>query len=85
MSPYLMHMMQPRVAFIKGSIWWTKSMTRRNREVVDFTRSRVKNNSKLTNLIKLTRIEGLTRRNREVVNFKRYRVKNNSKLTNFEN
>ena len=32
--------------------------TRRNREVVDFTRSRVKNNSKLTNLVKIIRIEG---------------------------
>ena len=33
-------------------------VTRRNREVVDFTRSRVKNNSKLTNLMKIIRIEG---------------------------
>ena len=33
-------------------------MTRRNREVVDFTRYRVKNNSKLTNFRKFTRIEG---------------------------
>ena len=33
---------------------------RRNREVVDFTRSRVKNNSELTNLMKLNRIEGHT-------------------------
>ena len=32
--------------------------TRRNREVVDFTRYRVKNNSKLTNFKKFTRIEG---------------------------
>ena len=32
-------------------------MTRRDREVVDFTRSRVKNNTKLTNFGKLTRIE----------------------------
>ena len=31
---------------------------RQNREVVDFTRSRVKNNSKLNNVMKLTRIEG---------------------------
>ena len=30
----------------------------RNREVVDFTPSRVKNNSKLTNLMKISRIEG---------------------------
>ena len=34
------------------------ALTRRNREVVDFTRSRVKNNSKLTNLMKIIRIEG---------------------------
>ena len=31
---------------------------RRDREVVDFTRYRVKNNSKLTNFNKFTRIEG---------------------------
>ena len=35
-----------------------EEQTRRNREVVDFTRSRVKSNSKLANLMKLTRIEG---------------------------
>ena len=35
-----------------------ESLTRRDREVVDFTRYRVKNNSKLTNFKKLTRIEG---------------------------
>ena len=34
------------------------SMTRRNREVVDFKRYRVKNYSKLTNFRKFTRIEG---------------------------
>ena len=33
-------------------------LTRRDREVVDFTRSRVKNNSELTNLMKMYRIEG---------------------------
>ena len=33
-------------------------LTRRDREVVDFTRYRVKNNSKLTNFKKFTRIEG---------------------------
>ena len=33
-------------------------MRRRNREVVDFTRYRVKNYSKLTNFRKFTRIEG---------------------------
>ena len=33
-------------------------LTRRDREVVDFTRSRVKNYSKLTNFRKFTRIEG---------------------------
>ena len=33
-------------------------LTRRNREVVDFMRYRVKNYSKLTNFRKFTRIEG---------------------------
>ena len=33
-------------------------LTRRNREVVNFTRYRVKNNSKLTNFKKFTQIEG---------------------------
>ena len=33
-------------------------LTRRNREVVNFKRYRVKNNSKLTNFEKFTRIEG---------------------------
>ena len=33
-------------------------VTRRDREVVDFTRYRVKNNSKLTNFKKFTQIEG---------------------------
>ena len=33
-------------------------MTRRNREVVDFTRYRVKNNTELTNLMKMYRIQG---------------------------
>ena len=33
------------------------TLMRRDREVVDFTRSRVKNNFELTNLMKLTRIE----------------------------
>ena len=33
------------------------SMTKRDREVVDFTRSRIKNKSKLTNLMKIIRIE----------------------------
>ena len=37
---------------------FVRHMTRRNREVVDFTRSRVKNNSKLTNLMKISRIKG---------------------------
>ena len=36
----------------------SSQMTRRDREVVDFTRSRVKNISKLTNLMKMPRIEG---------------------------
>ena len=33
-------------------------MTRRDREVIDFTRYRVKNNTKLTNLMKMNRIQG---------------------------
>ena len=33
-------------------------LTKRDREVVDFTRSRVKNISELTNLMKMPRIEG---------------------------
>ena len=33
-------------------------MTRRNREVVDVTRYRVKNNTELTNLMKMNRIQG---------------------------
>ena len=33
-------------------------MTRRNREVVDFTPYRVKNNTELTNLMKMNRIQG---------------------------
>ena len=33
-------------------------MTRRDREVVDFTRYRVKNNTELTNLMKMYRIQG---------------------------
>ena len=37
---------------------WKTQMVRRYGEVVDFTRSRVKNNSKLTNLMKMIRIEG---------------------------
>ena len=39
-------------------LWYLKHMTSRDRKVVDFTRSRVKTKSKLTNLMKLTRIEG---------------------------
>ena len=35
--------------------WW---LTERDREVVENTRSRVKTKSKLTNFIKLIRIEG---------------------------
>ena len=34
------------------------SLTRRNREVIDFTRYRVKNNTELTNLMKMYRIQG---------------------------
>ena len=36
----------------------SKPVMRRDHEVIDFTRSRVKNNSKLTNLMKMYRIEG---------------------------
>ena len=35
-----------------------KRLMRRDREIVDFTRSRVKNNTELTNFRKFTRIEG---------------------------
>ena len=35
-----------------------ETLTRRNREVVDFTRYRVKNNTELTNLMKMNRIQG---------------------------
>ena len=41
--------------FLKGQ---QRSMMRRDREVVDFTRSRVKNNTKFINLMKMPRIEG---------------------------
>ena len=34
------------------------ALTRGDREVINFTRSHVKNNFKLTNLIKISRIEG---------------------------
>ena len=34
------------------------NVTRRDHEVIDFTRYRVKSSSKLTNLIKIDRIEG---------------------------
>ena len=34
------------------------SVTRRNGEAIDFTRSRVKTKSKLTNLMEISRIEG---------------------------
>ena len=33
-------------------------LTRRNREVIDFTRYRVKNHTKLTNLMRMNRIQG---------------------------
>ena len=41
-----------------GELRKTCDMTRWDREVVDFTRSRVKNNTKLTNLMKMYRMEG---------------------------
>ena len=40
------------------SSYTIRLLTRRDREVIDFTRYRVKNYSKLTNFRKLTRIEG---------------------------
>ena len=47
----------PPSSFIPSSLSPT-SLMRRNHEVVNFTRYRVKNNSKLTNFRKFTRIEG---------------------------
>ena len=44
--------------FIASFLNDSSSLTRRDCEVVDFTRYRVKNNSKLTNFKKFTRIEG---------------------------
>ena len=35
-----------------------ESLTRRNREVIDFKRYRIKNNTELTNLMKMYRIQG---------------------------
>ena len=43
---------------IKSKILKAWLVTRRNREVIDFTRSRVKTKTKLTNLMKIIRIEG---------------------------
>ena len=43
---------------IVGEQKFERQVTRWDREVVDFTRSRVKNNTELTNFGKLTRIEG---------------------------
>ena len=37
---------------------YARSMTNQDRVVINFTRSRVTNNSKLTNLVKISRIEG---------------------------
>ena len=42
----------------KGQVGKWIGLTSGDREVVDFTRSRVKTKSKLTNLMKLIRIEG---------------------------
>ena len=39
-------------------ITYNAHVTRRNREVVDFKRYRVKNNTELTNLMKMYRIQG---------------------------
>ena len=46
------------IEFAYLAVFVHMSMTRRDHKVVDFTRSRVKNNSKLTNLMKMYRIEG---------------------------
>ena len=37
----------------------SRLMMRRDREVIDFTRYRVKNNTELTNLMKMYRIKGI--------------------------
>ena len=50
--------MTPCTHILPLSIASCSLLTRRNREVIDFTRYHVKNNSKLTNLNKFTRIEG---------------------------
>ena len=42
----------------KGRQRSRRRVTRKNREVVDFTRYRVKNNTELTNLMKMNRIQG---------------------------
>ena len=56
-----------RVDQVKIDLIWSKialiprqrrHLTGRNREVVDFTRYRVKNNTELTNLMKMNRIQG---------------------------
>ena len=52
---FVFDIIEPRVIPIRIII---ARLTRRNREVINFTRSRVKTKSKLTNFGKLTRIEG---------------------------
>ena len=51
-------MVAPIIVSVIALVTPARTLTRRYREVVDFTRSRVKTKSKLTNLMKLTRIEG---------------------------
>ena len=48
--------MEEKITSIKKNDTWT--LTRRDREVVDFTRYHVKNSSKLVNFMKMYRIEG---------------------------
>ena len=68
------------VSKTKGKkVFWGVALTRRNSEVVDFTRSRVKNNFKLTNLMKIIRIEGYSgkkgRIQREIRKFMMFSLK----------
>ena len=50
-----MHVIKQHVAMSKGAMWCVKEQ---DRVVINYTWSRVKNNSKLTNLMKISRIEG---------------------------
>ena len=73
-APSRVHVLSSQILLRHPMRWWRRPLsfvtsladakpravwvTRRDREVVDFTRSRVKNNSELTNLMKMYRIEG---------------------------